>query len=85
MKYIWENPQIIKENKQDGHALALPQKTAESATERKASPFKISMNGEWKFLWKKGFCEAPSDFTEKDFDVFLCEMYVARAGFNDNF
>ena len=24
MKYIWENPQIIKENKQDGHALALP-------------------------------------------------------------
>ena len=49
MKYIWENPQIIKENKQDGHALALPQKTAESATERKASPFKISMNGEWKY------------------------------------
>ena len=68
MKYIWENPQIIKENKQDGHALALPQKTAESATERKASPFKISMNGEWKFLWKKGICEAPAGSTEKDFD-----------------
>ena len=39
MKYIWENPQIIQENKQDGHVIALPHKTAESATERKDSPF----------------------------------------------
>lgn len=68
MKYIWENPQIIGENKQDGHAISLPHKTAESATERKDSPFKISMNGEWKFLWKKGISEAPVGATDKDFD-----------------
>ena len=68
MKYIWENPQIIKENKQDGHVIALPHKTAESATERKDSPFKISLNGEWKFLWEKGICEAPVGSTDKDFD-----------------
>lgn len=68
MKYIWENPQIIQENKQDGHVIALPHKTAESATERKDSPFKISLDGEWKFLWEKGIAEAPLGTTDADFD-----------------
>lgn len=68
MKYIWENPQIIGENKEPGHAIALPHNTAEGATERKASPFKISLNGEWKFLWEKGLAEAPLGTTDFDFD-----------------
>ncbi len=68
MKYIWEDPQIIKENKEDGHIIALPHKTAESATSRKESPFKISLNGSWKFLWEKGICEAPEGTTAADFD-----------------
>ena len=39
MKYIWENPEIIKENKEDGHALALCYDTADSAAKRAASPY----------------------------------------------
>lgn len=68
MKYIWEDPQIIKQNKEDGHVIALPQKTADGATERKPSPFKISLDGEWKFLWQKGISEAPLGTTEAQFD-----------------
>ena len=41
MKYIWENPEIIKENKEDGHALALCYDTADSAAKRSTSPYKL--------------------------------------------
>ena len=68
MKYIWEDPRIIFENKQPGHVIALPYGTAEAATARKASPFKISLNGEWKFLWEKGIAQAPLGTTDADFD-----------------
>ena len=38
MKYIWENPEIIKDNKEDGHVLALCYDKADNAARRKASP-----------------------------------------------
>ena len=68
MKYIWENPEIIKENKEDGHALALCYDTADSAAKRSASPYKLSLNGQWKFFWYKGVGSLPEKFRAADFD-----------------
>ena len=68
MKYIWENPEIIKENKEDGHALALCYDKADNAAKRKASPYKLSLNGTWKFCWAKGVAELPEEFRDKNYD-----------------
>ena len=68
MKYIWENPEIIKENKEDGHAIAMCYDRADSAAKRADSPYKMSLNGQWKFHWEKGVAELPTKFREPDFD-----------------
>ena len=68
MKYIWENPEIIKDNKEDGHVLALCYDKADNAARRKASPYKLSLNGTWKFCWAKGIAELPEEFREKNYD-----------------
>ena len=68
MKYIWENPEIIKENKEDGHVLALCYDKADNAAKRKDSPYKLSLNGTWKFSWLKGVVEMPERYREKDYD-----------------
>ena len=57
MSYIWENPKIFKENKEDGHAVAFAYSNMEDAVERKESEFKMSLNGTWKFHFKKGAFE----------------------------
>ena len=68
MKYIWENPEIIKENKEDGHALALCYDTADAAAKRADSPYNLSLNGTWKFFWYKGVGSLPEKFRAVDFD-----------------
>ena len=68
MKYIWENPAIIRQNKEDGHVIAMPYSSAQSAVKRAASPFKMSLNGTWKFHWQKGVTGLNPIGTEKDFD-----------------
>ncbi|MCM1364933.1 MAG: DUF4981 domain-containing protein [Faecalibacterium sp.] len=68
MKYIWENPEIIKENKEDGHVIALSYDNEKAAVARVNSPYKISLNGAWKFFWKKGVAELPKKFTGENFN-----------------
>ena len=68
MSYIWEDPKIVAENKEYGHVIAMPYKKADDAVGRVSSPFKTSLNGEWKFLWQKGICEAAEEYTKSDFD-----------------
>ena len=68
MKYIWENPEIIKENKEDGHVLALCYDTADGAVKRDASPYKISLNGNWKFRWQTGVPAVNEEYTYAKFD-----------------
>ena len=66
--YIWENPRFIKENKEDGHAIMMPYSDKAAAVGRKESDYKVSLSGEWKFMWKKGAAEAPSDMCRKDYN-----------------
>ena len=68
MKYIWENPEIVKVNKEDGHDLALCYDKAEAAEGRGTSPYKLSLNGKWKFFWYKGVGELPAKYRSPDFD-----------------
>ena len=68
MSYIWENPQIIAENKTSGHDLALPYADRARAIAREETEFKLSLNGTWKFHWAKGAAAAPQGSTDADFD-----------------
>lgn len=66
--YFWEDPKIIGENKEKGHAIMLPYTIKEAAVARANSEFKISLNGTWKFFWKKGVPSLPQKFTYAGFD-----------------
>ena len=68
MEYIWENPKIIGENKENGHVIAMPYSDEKAAAAREQSPYKLSLNGTWKFFWKKGVCELPVDVTNEDYN-----------------
>lgn len=68
MKYVWENPEIIKENKEDGHVIAFCYNDKSKAKKRDNTPYKISLNGEWKFKWEKGIASFPEEYRKKDFD-----------------
>ena len=63
-----ENPEIIKENKEDGHVIALPYDNRKAAVARAENPNKLSLNGQWKFMWKKGVPELPAEYTYAMFD-----------------
>ena len=67
-KFKWENPAIIKENKEDGHVLALPFDDVESALSEEACKYKQSLNGQWKFFWQQGIKNQPAGFEAVDFD-----------------
>lgn len=67
-KYIWENPEIIKINKEDGHVIALPYDDEETALSGSESRYKLSLNGMWKFYWQRGLENQPSDFEKTDFN-----------------
>lgn len=67
-RYDWENPAVIKRNKEDGHVIAFSYDNALDAAERKESPYKVTLNGKWKFHWQMGIDNCPPDFYEPSFD-----------------
>lgn len=67
LKY-WENPYIIKENKEEGHNNTLPRKTEKDALQKTPAPDFVSLNGIWKFYWKTGVDNVRTDYYSEDFD-----------------
>ncbi len=65
--YDWENLNIIGKNKEEGHAFAPGYDDAESAMARVNSPYRVSLSGEWRFLWVRG-AEVPNGVTEAQAD-----------------
>lgn len=65
--YDWENLKIIGRNKEEGHAFAPGYEDRKSALERKASPYRLSLSGDWRFLWVRG-AEVPAGATEAETD-----------------
>ncbi len=62
----WENPLFFKENKLDGHNLALPFDLKDRANPDE-SKYKFSLNGKWKFYWQMGIKDEPACFEEPGF------------------
>jgi len=65
--HYWENPQIIKENKIDGHNLALPYDKDDEVVYG-CSKYKLSLNGVWEFHWQMGIDDEPEDFYKSEFN-----------------
>lgn len=65
-KYIWENPEVFKVNKEDGHAIAMPFNTVEDALNGE-SDFKLSLNGSWKFFFQRGVDNQLDGFEKPDY------------------
>lgn len=68
-KFRWEDPSIIKINKEDGHALTLPFEDEASALSGEESKYKQSLNGMWQFFWQRGLKNQPEGFELADFDA----------------
>ncbi len=66
-KYIWENPLQEQLSKEDGHTIAMPFDDVESAIEGE-SKYKLSLNGEWKFLWLNDIEKDSDEYKADDFD-----------------
>ncbi len=67
LKY-WENPYIIKENKEDGHNTAMPYASVKDALDGAAAPLKFSLAGTWKFYWQQGVDDLRTDYYADNYD-----------------
>lgn len=67
-KFNWENPEIFKINKEDGHAIMMPFDSEKDALSEKESNYKQSLNGKWKFYWQRGLKNQPENFQLTSFD-----------------
>lgn len=67
-KFNWENPEIFKINKEDGHAIMMPFDNEKDALSAKESNYKQSLNGKWKFYWQRGLKNQPENFQLISFD-----------------
>ncbi|UCC23755.1 MAG: beta-galactosidase, partial [Planctomycetota bacterium] len=67
----WENPEMIKVNKEPPHCTLMPYPDAETALTgtQEASPYFKLLNGTWKFNWVRKPGHRPKDFYKPDFDV----------------
>ena len=68
-KFDWENPAIIKKNKEDGHTIAFSYNNEADALERNQPNSKMTLNGMWKFHWQRGLDNLPEGFMSTDFDA----------------
>lgn len=64
----WEDPYIIKENKEDGHNNAFAYPDKKSAFAQGEAPLKRSLNGNWKFYWQKGLAKVDTSYTAAEYD-----------------
>lgn len=67
-KFNWENPEIFKINKEDGHAIMMPFDSEKDALSAKESNYKQSLNGKWKFYWQRELKNQPENFQLTSFD-----------------
>ncbi|HWS29479.1 MAG TPA: glycoside hydrolase family 2 TIM barrel-domain containing protein [Clostridia bacterium] len=66
-RFDWENLDVIARNKEEGHALADVYQGEEGAVSRGLPPYKLSLNGTWKFFWSMG-TELPPRHDAKELD-----------------
>jgi len=67
-RLAWEDPYVFAENKEAGHNLALPYDSVSEAAASGESPYKMSLNGRWKFYWQQGTSSIRTDYQIPGFD-----------------
>ncbi len=67
-KQNWENPEVFKIHKEDGHVIAMPFDSEEKALSSEESNYKLSLSGMWKFYWQRGLNNQPDGFENTDFN-----------------
>ncbi|MHC4842314.1 MAG: beta-galactosidase, LacZ type [Planctomycetota bacterium] len=69
--FDWENPAMIKLNKEPAHCTLVPYQDVKTALKcvREDSPFYKSLNGEWKFHWSAKPADRPEDFYKVNYKV----------------
>ena len=67
----WENPAVLSRNTEPPHATCVPYASAGDAAQGdpSRSPFRISLDGLWKFKWVPSPSDAPAGFEKEDYDV----------------
>jgi len=77
----WENPQMIGRNKEAPRATAISFADPEAALARDpvASPWNVSLNGEWSFDWAENPDQRPTEFYRPDFDVSSWDLIPVPA------
>ncbi len=77
----WENPKMIGRNKEAPRATAIPFADPEAALERDpaASPWNVSLNGEWSFNWAENPAQRPAEFFRTDFNVSSWDLIPVPA------
>jgi beta-galactosidase len=75
IEYGWlEDFQKYEENKEKGRCLLLPHRSKESCLHEEASPYKLSLNGEWRFLYHINPNTLPHGITDDEFDDSLWDF-----------
>ena len=67
----WENPAVNSRNRLPARTYSMPladEKAAFTDDLEPATPWKASLNGEWKFKWVGDPARRPADFWKADFD-----------------
>jgi len=71
----WQDPLVISRNKEPGHATLMVYPDVVTAlgasltADRTASPWRKSLNGQWKFAFAANPAAAPEGFYAADYDV----------------
>lgn len=66
----WEDPRVFQRNREPARCTAAshPDRAGALAARGQSTPYRVSLNGEWKFHWVSRPDERPQDFHRTDFD-----------------
>ncbi len=66
----WDNPKITSVNRETSHTVAIPMASASDVAKNDftKSPYYISLDGKWKFLWTKNESQVNTGIYAKDYN-----------------
>lgn len=67
-RYDWENPYVIKKNKEDAHSTAMHYTDMEKLMKKEPSQWQMSLNGKWKFSFASRPKDRKATFYKGDYD-----------------
>jgi beta-galactosidase len=77
----WENPAVLSRNTEPPHATYVPFDSVEEAAlgDPARSPYRLSLDGSWKFKWVPKPADRPVGFQDETYDVGAWEDFPVPA------